>query len=424
MSRLAPIVALFPLAIAGNAAAQTMDHMSMPGMSMPMPAAKPHPKPAVVAQARKPAKPKAVHRRRRHAAHAKPSMTGMSTQGAMTPGMAAMPGMTTPSNAPQTAPNASEGMAGMQMPKAPPASGDNMAAMPGMAPSPPPAPSGALAGVPGMKGMSMSAAAQGPATANADGPAPEASESEIPNTPPPPPPKDHAADHFFDPVAMAATRAQLRREHGGESWSMVMANLAEYQLRSGGGGYRWEGEASFGGDINRLYLKSEGEGVRRSGVDAAEVQVLYSRAISPYFNLQAGVRQDFKPTPDRTYATVGFEGMAPYWFEVSGAAFLSTHGEVLGRLEGYEDFRISQRLILQPRAELNLSAQNTPQLGVGSGVTNLELGVRLRYEVTRQFAPYVGLSFDRKFGATAGYARARGERAGAPSLVFGVRTWF
>ena len=167
---------------------------------------------------------------------------------------------------------------------------------------------------------------------------------------------------------------------------MVMANLAEYQLPSGGSGYRWEGEASFGGDINRLYLKSEGEGVRRSGVDAAEVQVLYSRAISPYFNLQAGVRQDFKPTPDRTYATVGFEGMAPYWFEVSGAAFLSTHGEVLGRLEGYEDFRISQRLILQPRAELNLSAQNTPQLGVGSGVTNLELGLRLRYEITRQLA--------------------------------------
>ena len=159
-------------------------------------------------------------------------------------------------------------------------------------------------------------------------------------------------------------------------------------------------------------------------VDSAEIQLLYSRAVSPYFSLQAGVRQDIKPTPERTYATIGFGGLAPYWFEVSGAAFLSTKGEVLGRLEGYEDFRITQRLILQPRAELNLSAQNVPELGIGGGVTNLELGLRLRYEITRQFAPYVGLSFDQKFGATADYARARGERAGVPSLVFGVRTWF
>ena len=271
----------------------------------------------------------------------------------------------------------------------------------------------------------MDAPGQAPASAGPDATAtPDASEPEIPKTPPPPPPKDHAADGFYDPAAMAAARTQLHREHGGETWSMVMANLGEYQAHRGGGGYRWEGEASVGGDISRFYLKTEGEGSTRAGVEVAEIQALYSRAISPYFNLQAGVRQDFRPIPTRTYATVGFEGLAPFWFEVSGAAFLSTRGEVLGRLEGYEDFRITQRLILQPRAELNLSAQNVPALGLGAGVTNLELGLRLRYEIRREFAPYIGVSFDQKFGATASYARSHGQRAAIPSFVVGVRTWF
>jgi copper resistance protein B len=202
-----------------------------------------------------------------------------------------------------------------------------------------------------------------------------------------------------------------------------MGNLLEYQARAGGG-YRWDGEASFGGDINRLFLKSEGEGSGRGGIEAAEVQALYSRAISPYFNLQAGVRQDIDPTPARTYATVGFEGLAPYWFEVSGAVFVSTRGEVLGRLEGYYDQRLTQRLILQPRVELNLAAQNTRQIGIGSGVSNAELGLRLRYEITRQFAPYVGVSYDHKLGTTADYARARGEQPGGVTMILGVRRWF
>ncbi len=401
MNRVAPILILLPVMMAAAAGAQTMNHMSMPGMSMPMPADKTHAKPA---RTRKPPTARAPHRRRRSAAHVEPSMSGMPTQGAMSPGM---PGRTVTPDAPHRPPSLGQSMTGMQMPNPPPTGGASMDAMPGMT------------------GMDMSGASHGQTTADANASAQsQASEPEIPNTPPPRPPKDHAADRFFDPAAMAASRAQLRREHGGESWSMVMTNLAEYQVRSGGGGYRWEGEASFGGDINRFYLKSEGEGSRRQGLEAAEVQALYSRAIGPYFNLQAGVRQDFRPSPGRTYATVGFEGLAPYLFEISGAAFLSTKGEVLGRLEGYEDYRITQRLILQPRAELNLSAQNVPELGLGSGVTNLELGLRLRYELTRQVAPYIGVSYDRKFGGTADFAKARGERAGTPSLVFGVRTWF
>src|SRR3546814_2105416 len=112
--------------------------------------------------------------------------------------------------------------------------------------------------------------------------------------------------------------------------------------------------------------------------------------MGPEFDLQAGVRQDFGQGPNRTYATVGFEGLAPYLFEVEGALFLSNKGDLLGRLEGYYDQRITQRLVLQPRVELNLSAQDVPENRLGSGITNAELGLRLRYEITRQFAPYIG----------------------------------
>jgi len=220
----------------------------------------------------------------------------------------------------------------------------------------------------------------------------------------------------------------MMHEQGGQAFYQIMFNIAEYQVRNGRDGYRWDGEAWYGGDVNRLTLKSEGEGVLGgpggSFMETAEVQALYSRAIDPYWNLQAGVRYDFKPNPSRTYATVGVEGLAPYWFETEAALFLSNKGEVLGRVEGYYDQRITQRIILQPRIELNLSAQDVPETRIGSGISNAEFGLRLRYEIRRQFAPYIGVSYDRKLGKTADYARADGERIKATSFVIGVRTWF
>jgi copper resistance protein B len=275
---------------------------------------------------------------------------------------------------------------------------------------------------PSMPGMTMPAA-KAPATPGPDA-APEAApaEPEIPDTPPPPPATDHAADRYYDPAAMAAARDQLRQEHGGATVSMLMANLAEYQAGAGGG-YRWEGEGRIGGDINRFVVKSEGEGTQRDGLDAAEVQGLFSHAIGPYFDLQAGVRQDFAPYA-RTYATVGFEGLAPYGFDLSGALFLSTRGELLARLESTYDLRLTQRLILQPRAELNFAAQDTVETRTGAGLSNAELGLRLRYEITREFAPYIGVSWDRKVGRTADYVRARGDDAGGVVFVTGIRAWF
>lgn len=243
------------------------------------------------------------------------------------------------------------------------------------------------------------------------------------NAPAPLAPDATYADRIWGRDAMAPARHALRREHGGMAFSQLMFDLAEVSFRKGRDGYRWDGEFWYGGDIDRLTVKSQGEGTFGGGA-GGEVQALYSRAIGPYFNLQAGVRQDFSPGTDRAYATLGFEGLAPYWFGAEGALFLSDRGDVLGRIEGYYDQRITQRLILQPRVELNLSAQDVPSSRLGSGMTDAEAGLRLRYEIAREFAPYAGLSCERKFGQTARLARADGEDTAGLSVVAGVRGWF
>ncbi|WP_297514460.1 copper resistance protein B [uncultured Caulobacter sp.] len=300
-----------------------------------------------------------------------------------------------------------------------PHAGHDMSAMPNMAmPATQAAPA---ASVPhaghDMSSMSAAAGADG-AQSQAEG-APPLPDHE---TAAPAPPTDHLADKVYDPAAMDRARAVLRSEHGGAQASQVMANLLEYRARSGGDGYHWDGEAWFGGDLNRLVLKSEGEGDRH-GVEDAEIQALYSRAVGLYTDLQVGVRQDLEPK-SRTYATVGFETLLPYWIEAGGALFVSTKGDVLGRVEGSIDWRLTQRLILQPRAELNFAAQDIPDTATGSGLSDGELGLRLRYEIRREFAPYVGVSWGRRFGQSADYSRARGQDVSDTSFVVGLRAWF
>ncbi|KQX24136.1 MULTISPECIES: copper resistance protein B [unclassified Sphingomonas] len=379
------LLALAPLAIPVPLAAQTMDHSTMPGMQMPTPK-KPAAKPA-------PRRQPAAQPSQRRAAPRKP---------APPPARAGHAGPARPAEAPAPATD--------------PHAGHNMATMPGM--TMPDAPAKAPAGqdMGAMPGMDMGAATSDQ----------KAGGTALPpgNAPAPAPPTDHYADRSFPPGEMARVRADLYKEHGGGTFHQVMFNLAEYQARKGGDGFRWDGEAWLGGDINRLVLKSEGEGGFRGGVDSAEIQTLYSRAINPYWNVQAGVRHDFQPNPSRTYATIGIEGLAPYWFEVEGALFLSDKGDVLARAEGYYDQRITQRLILQPRVELNFAAQDVPENRIGSGLSNAELGLRLRYEIRREFAPYVGISYERKVGDTARYARADGEGTRSTSFVLGIRTWF
>ncbi|MFN3675887.1 MAG: copper resistance protein B [Sphingomonas pseudosanguinis] len=235
------------------------------------------------------------------------------------------------------------------------------------------------------------------------------------NAPPPPAPTTRAADRFYDPAAMAAADARMRQEHGGMRFSQILFNLAEIQVRDGRDGYRWDGEGWFGGDIHRLVVKTEGEGTLGGRIGAAEVQALYARAIDPYWNLQAGLRQDVGMGARRTYAVVGVEGLAPYWFDVEGALFLSDKGDLTGRAEAWVDQRLSQRAILQPRVEVNLAAQDVPDQRIAAGVSSIELGLRLRYEIAREFAPYVGVNWERRYGPAGG---------GGAALALGIRSWF
>ncbi|WP_157218573.1 copper resistance protein B [Flavisphingomonas formosensis] len=252
----------------------------------------------------------------------------------------------------------------------------------------------------------------------------ESTDATVPKGTPPPAPTDHAGDALYDPAVMARARAAMTKESGGMTFSQLMIDRLEYRAQKGRDGYYWKGEGWIGGDINRLAIKSEGEGAAGGGLERAEVQALYSRAIDPWWNIVGGVRQDFRPQPQRTYATIGIEGLAPYWFEVEGQLFLSNKGDAHLRLEGSYDQRITQRLILQPALEVNVAAQDVPELGIGSGLSDIELGLRLRYEIAREFAPYVGINWERKFGDTARYRRAEGESASATSLVMGIRFWF
>jgi copper resistance protein B len=244
------------------------------------------------------------------------------------------------------------------------------------------------------------------------------------NEPPPPLPKQAAADAVYGPAAMRMSRQHLQEFHGGQQLYQVMFNVAEAQFRNGRDGFKWDASAWYGGDIDRLWLKSEGEGEFGGPVEQAEVQALYSHAIGPYFNAQAGIRYDIEPNPSRAYAVVGIEGLAPSFFDVEAALFLSHKGELMARAEASYDQRITQRLILQPNLEVNLSAQDVPELGLGSGLTDAEAGLRLRYDIRREFAPYVGVEYRRTFGETRELREAAEEETGGWSFVTGIRWWF
>ena len=235
----------------------------------------------------------------------------------------------------------------------------------------------------------------------------------------------HAADLLFDPAVMAVARKQLLAENGDVRTTAVLIDTLEASFGDGEEGYSWNAQGWTGGDINRFWWKTEGEGDFGGQLHEAEVQVLYSRAVAPFWDVQAGVSQDFRPDgDDTTHLTLGVQGVAPYWFEVSAAAFLSTDGDLTARAEAEYDQRLTQKWILQPALELEMSASDIPELEMGSGLTSVTAGLRLRYEIRKEFAPYVGVEWSRSFGDTADYAKARGDDVEATRLVFGIKAWF
>ncbi len=255
-------------------------------------------------------------------------------------------------------------------------------------------------------------AAASPGSAVVTFPAPEAGSG---------PPR--AADAIWGEEAMRSAREDLRRTHGDFPVFWFQGDRLEAQVRQGNDGYLWDVQGYYGGPTRRFWFKSEGESGFGEPVKDAQFQALYSQAIAPFWDLQAGVRQDMGG-PGTTHAVIGVQGLAPYMFEVDAALFVSHRGDVTARVEAELDQRITQRLILQPRTEVNLAAQDVPMIGIGAGISSFELGVRLRYELRRELAPYMGIEQSWRLGRSADFARANGENPSVTNYVVGIRFWF
>lgn len=276
----------------------------------------------------------------------------------------------------------------------------------------------------------MPAAAQDHTQHEAQAPArdPHAGHEATPSPPPTPAAtgdaQANAADLYFDPALMARARQQLSVENGGMTTYAIILERLEVGFDDDAETYAWDAQGWYGGDIHRFWWKSEGEGAFENKLEDAELQLLYSRAVTPYFDLQAGVRQSYLDGEDRTDLVLGVQGLAPYWFEVGAAAFVSTEGDVTARAEADYDLRLTQRLILQPSAELNFAAQDIPDLDIGAGVTDVEVGLRLRYEFSRRFAPYVGVEWTSALGETRDIREILGEDTQSTRAVIGLRALF
>jgi copper resistance protein B len=184
----------------------------------------------------------------------------------------------------------------------------------------------------------------------------------------------------------------------------------------------WELDAWYGGDYNKIWFETEGD--RIDGEAEGRFELMWDRIISPYWSIQTGVRHDFGIGPSRTWLDFGIQGVAPYFFDVDAAVYIGEQGRTAARFSGEYDMLITQRLVLQPEVEVRAYGKNDPQNGIGSGLSNVEVGLRLRYEICREIAPYVGLHWERKFGQTADFARERGVDASELAIVVGLHAWF
>lgn len=234
----------------------------------------------------------------------------------------------------------------------------------------------------------------------------------------------NAADLFFDPAAMARARQRLITENGGMRTYAVFVEQIEAGFEGESETYAWRLQGWYGGDVHRFWWKSEGEGAFESELEDAELQLLYSRAVTPYFDLQTGIRQSYFEGEHRTDLVFGVQGLAPYWFELGAATFVSTEGDVTVRAEVEYDLRLTQRLVLQPSAEFNFAAQDIPDLDIGSGFTVADIGVRLRYGVSRSFAPYVGVEWVSTLGQTRDIRAALSGDTESTRAVVGLRALF
>ena len=207
-----------------------------------------------------------------------------------------------------------------------------------------------------------------------------------------------------------------------------LADVLEYRPDGNDSDFRWDIESRYGGDFNRVWLKSEGEQSSRERDYDLDAQVLYGRFVRKYYDFQIGVRGETRifegHNKSRAHAVIGFEGLVPYRFEVEPALFISEDGDVSARFTTTRDLLLTQKLILQGRFETSLAIQEVEEFATGSGLNNIELGVRLRYEIRREFAPYIGVTYEQSFAGTADLIRREGGDPSQVRFVTGLRIWF
>ncbi len=203
----------------------------------------------------------------------------------------------------------------------------------------------------------------------------------------------------------------------------VMIDQLEWRSADESDPYVLDAQGWIGKDLNKLWIKTDVEHADGATEDV-EIQALYSRAIAPFWDVQVGLRQDLEPDPDRDWGVIGMQGLAPYFFEVDAALFVGNSGDTAARVFAEYEWLFTQRLVLSPEVTVNLYGQNDAQRRIGSGLSDAEAGLRLRYEICREFAPYVGVNWTRSFGDTADFAREYGDVTSDVQWVVGIRAWF
>jgi len=233
-------------------------------------------------------------------------------------------------------------------------------------------------------------------------------------------PPDARSPDYSDGVGHGPLRPH---PHGKGALGMLLLDQLEAIHGRDGNAQAWEVQGWYGRDEDKLWLRSEGE-ISSGKVEDGDIEALWNHAIAAFWDSQLGMRHDFGAGPGRDWAAFGVQGLAPYWFELAATGYVGSSGRTAARFRAAYEVLFTQRLILQPELELNLYGKDDPARGIGRGLSDAQFGLRLRYEIRREFAPYVGINWVRRFGTTADYARTDGQRASDQQLVAGFRIWF
>jgi|RhiMetdeSRZDD1v2_1073273.scaffolds.fasta_scaffold108700_2 copper resistance protein B len=233
---------------------------------------------------------------------------------------------------------------------------------------------------------------------------------------------------FIPPVTDEARRAAFpdvegHAVHDRAGNYFVLFDQLEWQAAEGANGVNIDSRGWIGRDRDRLWFRAEGDG-EGGRVGEAQTHVLYGRQFARYWDLVGGIRQDFRPGPAQTLAAFGVQGLAPYWFDIEATGYIGASGRTHARFEVEYELLLTNRLVLQPLLEAELVGKSDPERGVGAGLSTTDLGFRLRYEIKREFAPYLGITWSNKWGKTADFADAAGEHTGGARFVIGLRLWF